>query len=1154
MSIFGKKFLSIALTATVAVSASGAFLFVPVASAQSSDIQAQIAQLMAQIAQLQSQLNTSGASVSPAYTFTRDLTVGSTGADVKALQQWLNANGYTVASTGAGSPGRESTYFGPATKAAVKKFQTAKGITPVAGFFGSKTRAAVAAMAVVLPPPTGGTTPPPTGGTPAPASGLAVSLSSSNPAAGSLISSASSAAARVPVLTVALTAGVGSGVTVTGVKFRKTGVLSDSSISGAYIVDPSGKVLAQYTSISNGVISFPGLAINIAAGQTKNITLAIDPAQNLSAGNTVGFAMTMASDVTAIDATGTVVSPSGVFPLNGNTFTVTSVSNPSIASLTIASSSIGTTVYAGSTNVITGAWSFTGSNSKIWLKGINFKVIGSANKSDLQNVKLYVNGSQVGQTLPSVAADGTAYFDLSAAPATINTGANNIQLYADVMGSPNYDFQFEILNAYDVLAVDSQYNVPVTASSNTGTKVSINAGTVTVTADSNTPTGNIAKGQTNVTLARFDVLASGEPVKVKWLTFTLAFTGGVSSTSTLDTYIKNVHLDDDAGGQVGSTISSLATSATCTDQNYSAATSTATDCFGSSGSPINYIIPANTTRVLSLKGDVQSYAGTDFSTVKAALVTGSSNVQGLISANTASTGAASGSALTLASNSLTVAQNTGVGTVTVSKGAANVKIGSYAFTASSAEGVTISNVTVKMGANGADFQNLKVKIGSSQFGSTQATLANSGSYSFSGTPFTVPAGGTTYVDVYVDVLSGASVGTDATITRVDGCSGSGALSYAAVSCSGTNGQSVSVAGQSTVTVALDSALAPAAGQIVMGSSGVTLAAYRLTETTNIEDVKITDLDIFQQVASTTTTKAGFSGLTLYSASDLSTPLASAGSANTSVATSTPGMGYYYAFHFGTPIVVPQSNSVTLVLKGNVSSYASSGASDNTTSIFKIATSTDTGLSTTGGIVTALGSTSNNSSSVSLSSPNGNTLTTLRTVLTASAAGLGSATGRAKSATDDLGTITFTANSAGVVSLNTVTVTFGGTAPSISTFMGGVDLLDQNGNSVMQTSGVASSTAGTCNGTGTCSKTWSLGATTGGWQISAGQSYTFKVRTDSTKTFAAGSGTSAVLTATINANTDVAYTDGLDTSAKSNVNLPSNAVPITVNSVTYAQGT
>ena len=113
--------------------------------------------------------------------------------------------------------------------------------------------------------------------------------------------------------------------------------MADSSISGAYLTQ-NGQVVAQYNSIESGVISSPVFTWQIPAGQTEELQLAIDVAGGLSAGNTTGFALTAALILRRGTANNNAVTPTGIFPLNGNTFTVTSVTNPSLATLTITSS------------------------------------------------------------------------------------------------------------------------------------------------------------------------------------------------------------------------------------------------------------------------------------------------------------------------------------------------------------------------------------------------------------------------------------------------------------------------------------------------------------------------------------------------------------------------------------------------------------------------------------------------------------------------------------------------------------------------------------------------------------------------------------------------------------------------------------------------
>jgi hypothetical protein len=75
-------------------------------------------------------------------TFTRNLTIGSKGADVTALQTWLIAKGFSI-------PAGATGYFGAQSKAALGAYQASAGITPAVGYFGPITRAQVNAAGSV---------------------------------------------------------------------------------------------------------------------------------------------------------------------------------------------------------------------------------------------------------------------------------------------------------------------------------------------------------------------------------------------------------------------------------------------------------------------------------------------------------------------------------------------------------------------------------------------------------------------------------------------------------------------------------------------------------------------------------------------------------------------------------------------------------------------------------------------------------------------------------------------------------------------------------------------------------------------------------------------------------------------------------------------
>jgi len=135
---FGKRSLAIFVAVATILWLSQVAFVLP---AQGQTLEEQIASLLAQIAALQAQLDdVQGTPSGTTYNFTTNLKVGSTGADVTALQEFLKGQGSSIY-----PEGLVTGYFGPLTKAAVTKFQNAHvaailtpvGLTAGTGYFGS---------------------------------------------------------------------------------------------------------------------------------------------------------------------------------------------------------------------------------------------------------------------------------------------------------------------------------------------------------------------------------------------------------------------------------------------------------------------------------------------------------------------------------------------------------------------------------------------------------------------------------------------------------------------------------------------------------------------------------------------------------------------------------------------------------------------------------------------------------------------------------------------------------------------------------------------------------------------------------------------------------------------------------------------------------
>lgn len=1081
--------------------------------------------LLAQIAALQAQLAAlTGTTPPPApgqpviCQFTRDLFLGVSGEDVRCLQRYLNSAGFALRTTaGAGAPGQETTFFGPITRAAVARWQQANGVSPAAGYFGPLSRARYAALIAVMPPPVTPPTPTPTPPPPGPVipgAVLAVSAASNNPT-GSVIAGAG----QVDMLRFNLTAGTGASVTVNELRFNKLGVVSDASINNLYLADESGVVIAQFGSLSGGVAVFSGLNMPIAAGQTRTLTLRADLSTSISSGNTVGWQLSSITTTPAVTVTG--------LPLSGTQLFVTTVSNPSLATMSLTFNAVGSTVDAGTTNTLLATMTANVANSPVSLRSMRFTLVGSAEPADIRNLQIRVNGQTQGAGTVNIAADRTITFTFPGG-IQLNTGTSIIELFGDVLGSPNRTMQFTLLRPFDVVAVDTRYNTGIAVTVNTtgATSITINQGRITVSLSSDTPTGNVARGATNVTLARFTVFAAGEPIRIKFLDVGISKTGGAAWTNLADVVndITNVRLIDDAGGQVGNTITSI-TSGTGSGQCTLVSANSITCHFGAQSSELNYTIPSNTTRTVSLVVDIANTA--DITTLQGSLTGNTNNIEGRTSFQQSSSGVVSGSVLTIVLTPVTVNVNSAFGAQTYAAGATNVRVASFALNAASAEDARITSLTLDKDAatDNLDLQNLRIQVGGTQFGTTRNLVGDGGaSMTFSsGNAIVVPRGGAITVDVYADILSTSAAGTYPSVIDLTGWTAVGASSNSSVTFPGeVPGQSITIATGSTVNVVAASNMPPAQ-QIVAGSTGNTLLRFQLTGNA-VEDVRINTIVVTDTITNnaSNTAATSFGNLTLWAdgvqiAGPQSLVVAST-TASTTTAVAT--------FNLPSPLIVPRLTNKTVELRGDVTSFTS-GAVSGSQHTFSIATNAD---------ITGFGMSSNATVTFSGAPITSNVQTVGRTRLTISSTPLGATSFRVRTNPDDVAQMSFTANAGGDVTVNTVTLTLSGQAVANGSPAFSVQLVDANTNTNW-----GSATAQTCTpGAGnTCQVTFSPSAI-----VTAGSTKLVKVRVNSAS-FNNQANTSDALSISVNAAADVVWSDGTGT-----FNLEQTLVPFNVATVSY----
>src|SRR3989344_120444 len=496
-----RKIVSVGLSVTTAVWLSGAAMLVPVVSAQSTaDLQAQIAALLAQITALQAQLNAaSGVAAAPAYNFTKDLTLGSKGADVKALQQWLNASGYPVAASGVGSAGNETEYFGSLTAAALAKYQAAKGISPAVGYFGPKTRASVAAAAPSVP------------STPAvPGTGLALSLASDNPAA--------KAVPRGATGMVFVKFNVAGNGTLDSMVFKRVGIgaTADFGSSGFYLYEGSNR-LTSGRSLNSTTHEVQFLSLNLAVAGVRTLTLVADVSGAATVGNR--------SAIQFVSGTGTPT-PSG--SLMGSEMTI---AGQTVGGLAINDQAAPTNPKIGQVGALIQNIQLTASSTEdVMVKRLSLTEAGSLANTNLTNFVLKYAGNAVA-SVAAIGAKDLIVLNFTT-PFLLEKGQQRtFQLYADVGGNARVSDTIDLYidSASDVDAVGNTYGFPVLPDINSfdaaaeGDVLTLQGGPVTITFNGPVA-GDIALRGQDVTLFDFTIAAQNN-IEIKNLRLNTTTTG-----------------------------------------------------------------------------------------------------------------------------------------------------------------------------------------------------------------------------------------------------------------------------------------------------------------------------------------------------------------------------------------------------------------------------------------------------------------------------------------------------------------------------------------------------------------------------------------------------------------------------------------------------
>ncbi|HBA45663.1 hypothetical protein A2W67_01105 [Candidatus Nomurabacteria bacterium RIFCSPLOWO2_02_40_28] len=156
------------------------------------------------------------------------------------------------------------------------------------------------------------------------------------------------------------------------------------------------------------------------------------------------------------------------------------------------------------------------------ITSLKLRNVGSAQTSAFSNLKLYINENFV-SSVSSVDANGYANFDFPSIK--LSVGNVSFRFTGDIKSGNSRTVQFSLRNSSDINVVEIDTKEKITPSgtpiSSIATTFTIEPGRLTITKSTDSPSGTVLAGASNVVLARYKLEAFNEEIRFGSLRITL---------------------------------------------------------------------------------------------------------------------------------------------------------------------------------------------------------------------------------------------------------------------------------------------------------------------------------------------------------------------------------------------------------------------------------------------------------------------------------------------------------------------------------------------------------------------------------------------------------------------------------------------------------